>query len=113
MGQVPGPLPDIRVLGNGLTVVHGDVEPSLDDGTAFTDASPGQSVVHTFTIENTGDAALEFVGDPPIVIAGANPDDFSISLQPTLSLEPGQHHTFEVQFNPTTFGVRLATVFDW
>ena len=110
VGQVPGPLPDIRVLGNGLTVVHGDVEPSLDDGTAFTDALPGQSVVRTFTIENTGDAALDFMGDPPIVIAGANPDDFSISLQPPASLEPGQTTTFEVQFNPTTFGVRVATV---
>ncbi|MCH2118631.1 MAG: choice-of-anchor D domain-containing protein, partial [Pirellulales bacterium] len=110
VGQVPGPLPDIRVVGNGLTVVHGDVEPSLDDGTAFTDASPGHPVVHTFTIENTGDATLDFVGDPPIVITGANPDDFSISLQPPASLEAGQTTTFEVQFNPTTFGVRLATV---
>jgi ELWxxDGT repeat protein len=111
VGQVHGPSPDIRVLGNGLTVVHGDVEPSTDDGTAFTDALPGQSVVRTFAIENTGDAALNFVGDTPIVITGANPDDFSITLQPPASLEPGQTTTFEVQFNPTTFGVRLATVY--
>ncbi len=111
VGQVPPPIPDIRVLGNGLSLFSGDMEPGTHNGTAFTDVLPGQHVVHSFTIENTGDALLNFVGDLPIAIGGENLGDFSITLQPPSSLEPEQSTTFEVQFSPTTFGVRLATVY--
>ncbi len=77
--------------------------------TAFINVLSGQQVVHSFTIENTGNDLLTFQGDLTIVITGTDSGDFTIINQPPTSLEAGQSTTFEVQFQPNSLGARVTT----
>jgi hypothetical protein len=56
-GAVAG-LPEVAVTGNSLDIADGDATPSATDDTFFGTAVLGQSVIHTFTVTNSGTAAL-------------------------------------------------------
>jgi hypothetical protein len=50
--------PEMDVLGNGQEIVDGDTTPSAVDHTNFGNVDVGDSLTRTFTIRNTGGAAL-------------------------------------------------------
>ncbi|UBM58001.1 choice-of-anchor D domain-containing protein [Marinilongibacter aquaticus] len=102
---------EIDILGfNNTPISSNDNSPSLADHTDFgsTDVSSG-SVIRTFTIQNSGTASL-ILGANPVTKSGTNAADFSIS-QPSLSSVPAAGSTtFQVTFNPSTVGIKTATL---
>ncbi|MFC2096944.1 choice-of-anchor D domain-containing protein [Bacteroidota bacterium] len=110
--QGTGVTPEIDIQGNGISISNGDVIPSAVDNTEFsnTDVSTGY-VDHTFTIQNTGSGELNLINTPLVVIAGANPSDFSVVSDPTTPVAAnGGSTTFIVRFDPTAEGLRTASV---
>ena len=105
-------VPEIAVQGNLLDIVDGDVTPSTSDFTDFGSRDIfAAALAHSFTIQNPGSGALTLTGLPYVQISGANAGDFVVSQQPSGStVSPGGSLTFEVAFDPTTTGVRQATV---
>jgi CSLREA domain-containing protein/uncharacterized repeat protein (TIGR01451 family) len=103
--------PEIDVLGGaGPTSIpgNGSNTPSATDGTLFESSSVGNSVSHTFTIQNTGAANLNLT--LPVQIGGTNAADFSVGASPTTPVAPSGSTTFTVRFTPSASGVRNATV---
>ena len=85
--------------------------PTFDDGTEFGDiASTTNSVTHTFTISNTGNASLTLSGSPQVQVSGADAQDFTVISQPESSVAAGATTTFQILFHPTAEGLRQATV---
>jgi hypothetical protein len=102
--------PEINVTGNGQTILSGDINPELADGTLFLDTGVGSTRDQDFVIQNTGDADLDLTGAPLVEITGINPGDFTVTLQPSTPVGAGLSETFTVQFNPQAGGLRTATV---
>ncbi|WP_396140616.1 choice-of-anchor D domain-containing protein [Flavobacterium sp.] len=104
--------PEISVQGNLTTIVDGDLTPTTADFTDFGNAVLGNNVERTFTIQNTGSAALTLSGASPyVVISGANAGDFSVTVAPvTNSIAAAASTTFTVRFLPTAVGLRTATI---
>ena len=72
--------PEMDVLGKGYSIPDGDSTPSIEDDTDFGSTEvDGGTVVHTFTIENTGDGDLNLAGIPYVQIAGTNAADFTVT----------------------------------
>ncbi len=104
--------PEINIQGNSTTIVDEDGTPALSDHTDFgsTDLASG-SVVRTFTIQNTGSAALSLTGSSPYVtIGGAHAADFSVTTVPSTSIAASGSTTFQITFNPSATGTRAATL---
>ena len=105
------PAPEINVKGNSTTIAAGDTTPGTTDGTDFGSAAANTGAnARSFTIENTGNAALNLSGTPKVTLSGANASDFSIAVQPTSPVAVAGSTTFLVNFAPTATGVRSATV---
>src|SRR4029078_11248879 len=75
--------PEMDLRGNNVSIVDGDTSPSATDNTDFgsQDAASG-SGTRTFTIANSGTAALGLSGTPRVQIGGTNGTDFTVSVQP-------------------------------
>ncbi|MDD5190360.1 MAG: choice-of-anchor D domain-containing protein, partial [Dehalococcoidales bacterium] len=103
--------PEIRIEGNSIEIVSGDTSPSTSDYTDFgnTDVTSG-TVVRTFTIKNTGNAALNLTGTPLVNITGTNAADFTVTAQPTSPVASAGSTTFAITFDPSATGLRTATV---
>ena len=105
--------PEINIQGNATTIVDGDTTPTTADKTDFgvTDITSG-TVVNTFTIQNTGTAILGLTGTGPtyITISGANAADFTVTANPSASIAAGGSTTFSITFNPSTIGLKTATL---
>ena len=106
------PAPEINLQGNGVSIVDGDITPSLDDHTDFgTSTVAGGTVERTFTIQNTGALTLSLTGSSPyITMGGTNAADFSITAIPSASIAAGSFTTFKITFNPSTYGTRTASI---
>jgi hypothetical protein len=100
----PG-LADYTVSGNAVVIESGDTTPSVTDDTDFGTTDTGAPVAHEFTIEVDG-GTITISGD--IELSGANADQFSITQPETT--ESISSETFTVTFNPTSAGVKTATV---
>lgn len=107
-GTPPG-APEINLKGNGQNIVDGDASPSSNDDTDFGNADPsGGTVVHTYTVENTGTSNLVVSS---ITKTGANQADFIIgSLSPASPVPAGSSATFTITFDPGGSGNRTATI---
>ena len=102
---------EMLVKGNGVEIVSGDNTPSEIDETDFRQVKVnGSSVSRTYTIYNTGDADLNLTGSPIVSISGTNAADFTISSQPVSPVSGGSSTTFTVTFDPSDYGVRIATI---
>jgi hypothetical protein len=98
----------IGVTGNSLPISDGATSTSATNDTAFgSTLVAGSPISETYTIVNTGTAALT-VGT--VTIGGTNPADFAVTSQPSASVAAGSSTTFTVQFAPTAAGSRKATV---
>ncbi|MGD9723302.1 MAG: Calx-beta domain-containing protein [Pirellulales bacterium] len=102
---------EMDVSGFDQSIDDGDTSPVFDDATDFGPVpAQSHSVVHTFTILNTGNATLHLDGSPRVLVSGAHASDFTVLSQPDFSVEPGESTTFDVLFHPTGSGLRQATV---
>jgi hypothetical protein len=102
---------EIDIHGNAVTIVDGDVSPSVTDNTDFgSTAANGGSVVHTFTVQNIGDASLTLSGTPMIMVSGLHTQDFTVTTLPTSPVAVAGSTTFQVTFAPSGLGVRSTTL---
>ncbi len=109
--QGTGIAPEINVKGNSTTIATGDTTPDAADHTDFsTTAVSGGTVARTFTIENTGLAALNLSGTPKVALSGTNAADFSVTTQPGSPVAASGTTTFVITFDPSAVGLRTATV---
>ncbi len=102
--------PEINLAGNSANIADGDTTPSAEDHTDFgsTDLA-GSTITRSFTIQNSGTAALNLTGSR-VTIGGANAADFKVILQPPSSIAAGESAAFEVRFDPIVAGKRVATI---
>jgi Ca2+-binding RTX toxin-like protein len=98
-------LPEVSVLGNGLSIESGDGTPQLADGTDFGEVVQGSTVARTFTVRNDGQAVLTL---GLLTVSGPLSLDNSDPL--VGSLAPGQSDTFKVSLDTSTLGTRIGTI---
>jgi len=106
--------PEINILGAGNNIVNDPTfanTPTTTNDTDFgnEDIASGSNS-NIFTIQNTGVASLTLTGGTLVAIGGANPGDFSVTINPSSSIISGDFTTFEITFDPTAIGLRTATV---
>jgi hypothetical protein len=103
--------PEMNVRGNGASIVDGDATPSVSNDTDFGSADiSGGTVIHIFTIENTGSADLTLDSFPRVSVSGAGAANFSVTAQPSSPVAPDGSTTFTVRFTPSVLGVSSASV---
>ncbi len=103
--------PEMDVAGFEHSISDGDTSPEFADATEFGFVGAlYNSITHTFSILNTGNAALQLSGSTPVQISGSNAADFTILSQPSSTIAPGATSTFQVMFHPAAVGLRQATV---
>ncbi len=108
--QGTGKTVEMDVQGNGLSIPDGGGH-SLDNGTAYGFVFIGSSVIHSFTIVNTGDGDLELTGNPRVSVSGTHTSDFTVSLPPSATVGPGGCTSeFRIEFQPSGPGQRLASL---
>lgn len=91
--------PQIRVTGNGITIVNGDATPSASDNTSFGNASVGgSSIDRTFVVHNDGDAELDLLN--PALPGPA----FSVIEPLDHTIAPGGSDSFTVRLSTTSAG---------
>ena len=101
--------PEINVQGNGNNIADGSTSLTLISGASGTGTDFGSTVfTRTFTLQNTGNAALSVT--PALSITGANASDFTVTASPASSVTGGGSTTFTIAFNPSATGTRNATV---
>ena len=98
---------EARVTGQGNTISNGDTTPRSSDGTDFGQvAAGGGSVSRTFVIHNDGNT--------PMTVSSVTDDGsaFSINGAPTAAvpIPVGGNDSFNVVFDPTSAGVKTATI---
>ena len=76
---------------------------SASNDTAFGSTTLGSPISETYTIANSGDAALTL---GQVSIGGTNAADFTVTSQPAASVAAGSSTTFTVQFDPDGGGHR-------
>ena len=104
-------VPEIDVLGNGQSIADGDTTPSSSDDTDFGNVfMAGGTVTRTFTIRNSAYTTLNLTGVPRVSVGGANPSDFTVTVQPSTPIVYDGTTTFQVSFDPSASGVRTATL---
>lgn len=102
----------IKIVGNGQRIVPGDTTASRAD---FTDygpmalSGPITAAGRTYTIKNQGDAPLVLTG-ARVSIQGADANQFSLSKKPKGTIGVGEGATFRIKFDPTSAGVKRATI---
>ncbi|MCR9242314.1 MAG: choice-of-anchor D domain-containing protein [Rhodobiaceae bacterium] len=105
--------PDIDVTGNGNTITSGDVTPSVSDNTDFGNLAVGASPLDlSFMIQNNGLLILN-LGADAVTISGPDASDFSVLTQPPTTINnvnSGDTQPFVLRFNPSSAGVKNATV---
>lgn len=100
--------PEIDVMGNGVSIVDGDVSPTAGDDTDFGTIALGNNDVHTFTIDNSGTGTLNVTS---IVMSGTNAADFAVGgITLPATVAAGASTTFTLTFTPAAAGVRTATI---
>lgn len=110
-GGIGSQAPEMNVSSFDQGIANGESSPTFIDGTDFGPIpAVTNSVTHTFTITNNGNATLHLNGVTVEPEPSANPDSFNIVNQPATSVEPGASTTFTVMFHATAFGVQTAVV---
>ena len=99
--------PEMNVLGNTFSIVDNDITPSASDWTDYGTTTIGNSIIRTYTIQNTGSQNLNLGA---ITFSGANPTDFSVTTLPAAIVAPGGNTSFVVTFTPLVIGTKTATV---
>lgn len=103
--------PEINVLGNAKSIASGDIIPATADHTDFgsTEIDSG-TVARTFSVQNSGSGILVLSGMPLVMISGTNAADFTVTGQPDVAVAAAGATSFEVRFDPSSVGLRVATI---
>ncbi len=101
------PVPEISVSGSGTNITDGDTTPSFNDDTKFGSVNTSSTLVHTFTITNSGTANLEITS---VVLSGTDANQFSKTNPSSLTVAASGSTTFTVTFDPSSVGTKIATV---
>ncbi|WP_340239953.1 Ig-like domain repeat protein [Emticicia soli] len=103
---------EMDVKGNNTSITSGDTTPSTSDDTDFgSQAVTSGTIDKTFTIYNTGSAALNLTGTPKVSIGGANASDFTVVSLPASPVAASNGTTtFQVRFDPSAQSLRTATI---
>ncbi|MGB8455345.1 MAG: choice-of-anchor D domain-containing protein [Anaerocolumna sp.] len=102
--------PVMNVIGNNISITDGDTTPSTTDDTDIGSIVVNSSITKTFTIENSGAAALNLSGTPIITVGGMYASDFAVTMLPNSPVAVDGTTTFDVTFTPSGAGVRTATI---
>ncbi len=106
------PQREIQITGNGVEIVDGDITPHPADDTDYgnVEVSLG-SITKTFTINNLANLLSEnlTLNSPYVSLSGSS--DFSIASFPANNtIASGGSEIFGITFNPSSTGVKNATV---
>ncbi|MBT8273333.1 MAG: choice-of-anchor D domain-containing protein, partial [Bacteroidia bacterium] len=105
------PAPEMDVTGLGISIPDNDVTPTTIDDTDWGNVLVLSPTVHTFTIHNTGNLALNLTGIAPyVVISGTHAADFAVSAAPAPNIAAAGSTTFNITFTPGAVGLRTATL---
>jgi hypothetical protein len=103
--------PEILIEGNATEIVDGDTTPDTTDDTDFGDVDYNSGdATHTFTIKNTGNVNLELTDASPYITMTGDTGDFSLTANPTTPIAANGSTTFDITFDPTTYGTRTVTI---
>lgn len=109
--QIIWGLPEIDVLGNGLSIENGQISPSQLNGTDFGKSYVGSGKINRkFSIGNDGTIDLQLSGFPIVSISGPHADEFEVNIQPPNIINEGEEAEFGIVFDPEADGLRTATV---
>ncbi|TAE07120.1 MAG: choice-of-anchor D domain-containing protein, partial [Bacteroidetes bacterium] len=102
------PAPEINLQGNTTNIVDGDASPTATDHTDF-GSLVSTGFARTFTIQNTGSLPLTVSN---VALSGTDASQFAIAGLPTFPFDVAgmSSQTFTVTFNPTSGGIKNATV---
>lgn len=103
-------LPDMNVLGNGISIADGSDTPAIENGTDLGQVLVGGSIEQTFVIANLGTAPLNLSSSPRVIITGSAAGDFSIVVEPETPIAPASETSLRVRFAPSASGARNARV---
>lgn len=106
--QSDSPAPDMGIIGNGQVITTGDTTPSTLDDTDFGMVSLSNSVIHTLTISNGGEADLTLDGSPTISLTYGTA--FTVTQPVSTTLAAGESTTFTLTFAPASAGTFTDTV---
>ncbi|WP_281298411.1 choice-of-anchor D domain-containing protein [Flavobacterium limnophilum] len=97
---------EIDIYGNGVAINDGSTSPLTTNWTNFGSADYTlESIVKTFTIRNTGATTLNISS---ATLSGSS--DFTITTPPAATVASGTNTTITITFNPSSLGVKNATV---
>jgi hypothetical protein len=97
--------PEINVKQGGTDI------PSGTGTYGFGDVPSGSSSpAVTFTVENSGNAALNLGSTPKVMITGTDASLFMVGTQPTSPVAPSGSTTFTIVFTPDSAGDKTAAV---
>lgn len=100
---------EINIVSNCHDIQDGDMIPTMnfEDGTHFGDVKIGDSMLHNFIIENSGNSNLNISS---IHINGIDSASFLLNSISSLVILPNQNATISIIFKPTSLGVKNAIV---
>lgn len=106
IGPVKLPVPKLVLKGNNLKIEE-MAEALLENHSRFGEVVKNDEAQRVFTVENQGTADLMVSS---FGLSGLHSDDFSLISTENLTIPPGGSETFNVRFNPSEFGERIAEV---
>ena len=96
------------VSGNGNPITNGSLTPDITNFTDFGNVYLGENLIRTYTFQNTSSDSLSV---DSIKISGTDKALFTpSSITPAGKIAPGSSKTFTVTFEPTSLGVKTASV---
>lgn len=108
-----GPVPSaIQIVGDGLTIINGDMTPESANGTDFGHVSiPGAAASQMLVITNSSDTTtIDLTNSPAVMLTGGS-GQFSLTQDALdTSLAPGEFTTFVIEFDPSAPGSYTSTV---
>jgi hypothetical protein len=107
-GEVLATNPSITLLNGSSASFAEDASPEASNGTDFGTLNLTADATSTFTIENNGSATLD-ITDYNIIGDDAGEFNFAVNPPSSVTFGPGEAD-FEVQFDPTSVGIKSATV---
>mgnify|MGYP006184246671 FL=1 len=99
----------LEILGLNNTTIPHNTSVSSIYGTDFGETQiVSDPVIRTFTIKNIGTNTINLTGTPIIQIIGSS--DFAVIQNPSSSISTNNSSTFQIQFNPSSIGIKTAQV---
>jgi PQQ-dependent dehydrogenase (s-GDH family) len=110
----------LEVRGNNIVIANGDTTPSPTDFTDFGSVPSGNKFSRTFVLKNTGSSSLVFPSTAVVKSTGGTSGQFSITSNVVINnptsggftgtLTANTYTFIEISFNPTTTGLKSATI---